>query len=74
MPDHEQGMIDILEIYHARRARDEILTNLRRLRTHNPLDPFQDPIRRQETRAYYEAMLLTVAELLDLLGDDAPLI
>ena len=74
MADYEQGMIDILEIYHARRTRDEVLSNLRRLRTSNPLDPFQDPSRRRETRHYYEAMLLTLGELLHGLGDDQPLV
>lgn len=74
MPDHQQGMIDILEIYHARQARDQILQNLRRLHKEDPRDPFQDPIRRRETRGYYEGMLLMMGELLHDLGDHKPLI
>ena len=73
MPHHEQGLVDILEIYHARRLREELLANLRRLRADKPLDLLQDPVRRQEIGSYYEAMLITVAELLHGLGDDAPL-
>ncbi|MCB1683921.1 MAG: hypothetical protein R3E82_02430 [Pseudomonadales bacterium] len=83
-PDHEephyrqlhqqQGLIDILEIYHARQARDQILKNLRRLHCTDPRDPFSDPIRRRETRGYYEGMLLMLGELLHELGDTQPLI
>jgi hypothetical protein len=73
MPHPTQGLVDILEIYHARQLRDDLLTNLRRMRQDNPLDPFQDPLRREETRSYYEAMLLTICELLHGLGDEAPL-
>ncbi|MFW6093814.1 MAG: hypothetical protein ACODAC_07560 [Pseudomonadota bacterium] len=73
MPDHDQGLVDLLEIYHARQLRDHLLEQLRRLRVHDPLNPFQDEARRRETRSYYEAMLLTVAELLDGLGDEMPL-
>jgi len=73
MPHHDQGLVDLLEIYHARQVRDAILRQLRRLGTHDPLNPFQDQVRRREMRSYYEAMLLTVAELLGGLGDEAPL-
>jgi hypothetical protein len=73
MPQHEQGLADLLEIYHARQVRNAILEQLRRLRVRDPLNPFQDENRRQDTRSYYEAMLLTVAELLDGLGDELPL-
>jgi len=73
MPHYEQGLVNILEIYHARQLRDVLLANLRRLRRDNPLDPFQDPIRREELCRYYEAILLTTAELLHGLGDEAPL-
>ncbi|MEQ8857583.1 MAG: hypothetical protein RIC56_02950 [Pseudomonadales bacterium] len=73
MPHNDQGLVDLLEIYHARQLRDQILSELRRLRVHDPLNPFQDQARRRELRSYYEAMLLTVAELLGSLGDDLPL-
>ncbi len=72
-PRHEQGLVDLLEIYHARQVRDQILGQLRRLRVRDPLNPFQDDSRRRELSSYYEAMLLTVAELLGGLGDEAPL-
>jgi len=73
MPHPTQGLVDILEIYHARQIRDDLLANLRRLRQDNPLDPFQDPLRREETRSYYEAMLITIVDMLHGLGDEAPL-
>ncbi len=72
MSQNDQGLIDLLEIYHARKLRDDILTNLRRLRIDNPQNPFQDHARKRETRGYYEAMLLAAAELLRSLGDDIP--
>jgi len=72
-PHNDQGLVDLLEIYHARQVRDQLLEQLRRLRAHDPLNPFQDEIRRRETQSYYEAMLLTVAELLSNLGDELPL-
>lgn len=73
MPHNGQGLVDLLEIYHARQVRDALLEQLRRLRTHDPLNPFQDETRRQELASYYEAMLLTVADLLGGLGDELPL-
>jgi len=69
----QQGLINILEIYHARQLRDDLLANVRRLRADNPMDPFQNPERRRETRSYYEATLLTIVELLHALGDESPL-
>ena len=72
MSQNDQGLIDLLEIYHARKLRDDILTNLRRLRVDNPQNPFQDHTRKLETRGYYEAMLLAAAELLRGLGDEFP--
>lgn len=73
MPHNDQGLVDLLEIYHARKVRDQILDQLRRLRVNDPLNPFQDEVRRREMQSYYEAMLLTVAELLGTLGDEMPL-
>ncbi len=73
MPHNDQRLVDLLEIYHARQLRDDLLSQLRRLRVDDPLNPFQDRARRLETQRYYEAMLLTVAELLRGLGDDLPL-
>lgn len=73
MPHNEQRLVDLLEIYHARQMRDALISQLRRLRAEDPLNPFLDEARRLETRRYYEAMLLTVAELLRGLGDDLPL-
>ncbi len=73
MSHNDQGLVDLLEIYHARQVRDQILQQLRRLRVHDPLNPFQDEARRREMQSYYEAMLLTVADLLGGLGDDTPL-
>lgn len=73
MPHNDQGLVDLLEIYHARQVRDQILSHLRRLRAHDPLNPFQDELRRRELRGYYETMLLAAAEMLGSLGDELPL-
>jgi hypothetical protein len=73
MPHNDQGLVDLLEIYHARQVRDQLIDQLRRLRVHDPLNPYQDAARRREASTYYEAMLLTVAELLGGLGDELPL-
>ncbi len=73
MPHNDQRLVDLLEIYHARQVRDVLISQLRRLRAEDPLNPFLDEARRRETRNYYEAMLLTVAELLGGLGDELPL-
>jgi hypothetical protein len=73
MPSNDQGLVDLLEIYHARQVRDQLLGQLRRLRSHDPSNPYQSPARRCEARSHYEAMLLVVAELLGGLGDELPL-
>jgi hypothetical protein len=73
MSHHDQGLVDLLEIYHARQLRDQLLAQLRRLRVDDPLNPFQDEVRRREVRSRYEDMLLTAADLLGDLGDEAPL-
>lgn len=73
MPHNDQGLVDLLEIYHARRVRDQLVAQMRRLGAFDPANPFQDLSRREEAHAHYEAMLLIVAELLTVLGDEAPL-
>jgi hypothetical protein len=73
MPHNDQRLVDLLEIYHARQVRDVLISQLRRLRAEDPLNPFLDEARRRETRSHYEAMLLSVAELLRGLGDELPL-
>ena len=70
MEQREQGAIDLLEIYHARRVRDEVIGQLRRLRSETQKLPLHDGAKRREIRGYYEALLLTVAELLHRMGDD----
>jgi hypothetical protein len=69
MEQYQQGQVDLLEIYHARQLRDDIISQLRRLRTSQQL-PIQEYLRRKEIRGYYEALLLTVAELLQQMGDE----
>lgn len=73
MPHNDQGLVDLLEIYHARQVRDQLLAQLRRLREDDPLNPFQDEGRRREVRGHYEDMLLIAADLLGGLGDELPL-
>ncbi len=67
---HQDGeLIDLLEVFHARSMRTEILAQLRRLRDEDNVLPGSDPSRRQETIAFYEGMLLTCSALLRNLGD-----
>ena len=70
MEQKQEGTIDLLEIYHARKLRDEIVAQLRRLRTHSNHFSAADHDRRRKVRRYYEALLLTVAELQHQMGDD----
>jgi hypothetical protein len=73
MPYNAQGLVDLLEIYHARRVRNQLIAQLRRLQVVDPANPYQDAARREEAHDHYEAMLLILAELLVNLGDEAPL-
>ena len=68
-PHHDQGLVDILEIYHARSVRDAVLRQLTRLRQ-DQSSPYHDALRHREVTSYYEAMLLHSAELLNALGDE----
>ncbi len=70
MEKHQQGTIDLLEIYHARQVRDQIIAQLRRLRSTTHQLPLHEQARRRELRGYYEALLLTVAELQHHMGDE----
>lgn len=67
-PGH--GAVDLLEIYHARQMRDQIITQLRRIRASHDELPMDHAVKKREVRAYYEALLLTVAELLHRMGDE----
>lgn len=67
-----QGAVDLLEIYHARCTRDQIIGQLKRLadaEAHGTLG--DDRVARHAAR-YYEAALVTIAELLTSLDDQRP--
>ena len=68
------GMVDILEIYHARQLQQQILGQLKRLRNNDQHTPLCDLGRKREVVAYYEALLITVAEMLHQMGDRVPAI
>ncbi len=70
MEQNQQGLVDLLEIYHARQVRDQIVAQLRRLRTSSDQLSLHEQSRRREVRGYYEALLLTVAELQQQMGDE----
>ena len=70
MEDNQEGLADLLEIYHARQMRDHIIGQLRRLRGTVEHLPLHERARRREVRGYYEALLLTVAELQHQMGDE----
>jgi len=66
---HRHGMVDLLEIYHARSVRNRLVRELTRLDCDDSVLPGHDPARRAEVRAFYEAMLVTSNQLLHSLGD-----
>ncbi len=70
MDQNQDGLIDLLEIYHARKMRDLIIAQLRRLRASADHLSLSERVRRREVRGYYEALLLTVAELQHQMGDE----
>ena len=63
------GMVDLLEIYHARSLRNHLMRELTRLDSQGSLPPGHDPVRRAEIREFYEAMLVASGGLLYSLGD-----
>ena len=69
MEEHKQGMADLLEIYHGRQIQDEILRHLRRLRADNQQLMLTDVVRKRELICYYEALLITVTDMLQKIGD-----
>lgn len=71
MAQQDQGLVDLIEIYHARQLRDALLAQSRRIRIQSKRQPAIDEARVFEIGAYYDAALLTVSELLDTLGDGA---
>jgi len=73
MRNRDQGVVDILEIFHGRQLRDQIIAQLKRLDRAGPSgETRHDPLRRKASQ-YYEAMLITMADLLGELGDRRPL-
>ena len=70
MDQNREDTVDLLEIYHARQVRDVIISQLQRLRGPADYLPEPDRMRRLEVRGYYEALLLTVAELQHHMGDE----
>ena len=49
MDQNQEGLVDLLEIYHARQMRNEIMTHLRRLRSVDPANPLSDYARHSES-------------------------
>jgi len=73
MRNREQGLVDLLEIFHGRQLRDQIIAQLKRLGTAEAQGRVVDDAVTRKAARYYEAMLITMAELLDELGDRRPL-
>ena len=63
------NVVDILEIYHARQLRSQLLLQLRRLHSDTQQIPFAELAHKKKAVQYYEAMLLTVVELLQQMGE-----
>lgn len=66
----QHEIVDLLEIYHARNLRNQLLREVRRLRVEDGVLGL-DPQRRREVHDYYESMLISSTELLYSLGDSA---
>ena len=73
MRKDDQGAVDLLEIFHARRIRDHILAQLKRLADAEAQGAVTDSALLRKASRYYEAMLVTVARFLEELGDRRPL-
>ena len=69
MEQHKQGLVDLMEIYHARQLRDQILTQLKRVTADNQQLALQDIGKKRELAGYYQALLITTVELLQQIGD-----
>jgi hypothetical protein len=69
MSRDRHGMVDLLEIYHARSLRNLLVRELARLDSQDSVPPGHDPARRAEIREFYESMLITSGGLLYSLGD-----
>lgn len=69
MSRDRHGMVDLLEIYHARSLRNHLMRELARLDSLDSVPPGQDPARRAEIREFYESMLIMSGGLLYSLGD-----
>ena len=62
-------MVDLLEVYHARTLHSALIREVRRLRAEEQCLPGSDRLRREEISAFYESMLMTSTQLLQVLGD-----
>lgn len=62
-------LVDLLEVYHAKALQTSLLREVRRLREEDLYLPGSDRLRREEISAFYESMLLTCTQLLEVLGD-----
>ncbi|MBV1905385.1 MAG: hypothetical protein KUG75_04855 [Pseudomonadales bacterium] len=68
MAHHKYELVDLLEIFHARSLRNQLISELRRLSDEEYCLPGTDLGKREEIRSYYESMLIVNAELLQNLG------
>jgi len=73
MQERDVGVVDLLEIFHARQLRDQVLAQLQRLASAEARGALVDDGVTRKAARYYEAALITIAELLDQLGDRRPL-
>jgi hypothetical protein len=73
MREREVSVVDLLEIFHARQLRDQIIVQLQRLSNAEAHGLVVDQAMTARAARYYEAALITIAELLDDLGDRRPL-
>jgi|GEM_PF-1179665 len=69
MQYNQEGLVDLLEIYHARQISEQILGQLRRIRGNQANGPLLAASQSRKVREYYESMLVTASELLFEVGD-----
>lgn len=69
MSSSQFQLVDLLEVYHAKSLQTTLLREVRRLREEEEYLPGSDRLRREEVSAFYESMLMTCTQLLQVLGD-----
>ena len=71
MDHNKEGLVDLLEIYHAREVLRGVTGQIKRITLSNQHLSVVDLARKREALHYYQAVQVTLTELLYQLGDEA---